>query len=143
MRHQNSGITGSSAGPLEQQCPVGQLLEPAGFKDIGIELRQLSDEFFKFRIVFHRMVFMGNGSAPDKLRQRLHRWKFFQKSGIIPLDGLHPGLLKHDLGNPDMVGLPILPPGQRPLVFLEPGQQPCRKRSRKRIFCHHAALLMQ
>ena len=60
-------------------------------------------------------------------RQRLHRGKRREKPAIVALHRLHPGLLEHDLREPDVVGLPIPPPGKIPAVFLVPGQQQPRQ----------------
>ena len=40
---------------------------------------------------------------------------------------LHLGLLAHDLGDPHLVGLVALPPGQRPVAFGKPAEQPLVK----------------
>ena len=57
------------------------------------------------------------GSKGLDIRQRR------QKTEVVALDGLHPGLLEHDLRQPDVVRLPILPPRQIPPVFGVPSGQ--------------------
>ena len=63
-----------------------------------------------------------------------------EKAGIVPLHGLHPGLLEHDLRDPDVVGLPVLPPGKVPFVLFIPGQQPLGQLRGKRSGVHRADL---
>ena len=46
-----------------------------------------------------------------------------KKPGIIRPDRLHSRLLEHDLREPDMIGLPVLPPRQIAGVFREPVKQ--------------------
>ena len=46
-----------------------------------------------------------------------------QKAGVVALHSLHAGLLEHDLREPDVVGLPIPPPGQIPGVCGKPVRQ--------------------
>jgi hypothetical protein len=56
-----------------------------------------------------------------------HGGQTFQEPGIIPLDGFYPGLLKHDLGQPNTVGIPVFSPGQIPSVIPIPGKQCARQ----------------
>ncbi len=46
-----------------------------------------------------------------------------QKAGVVVEDGSHPGLLQHDLGDPDAVGVGGSPPREIAGVGIEPGQQ--------------------
>ena len=46
-----------------------------------------------------------------------------EKAGIIALHGFHPGLLKHNFRQPDVVRLPVLPPGKHTPVLPVPGQK--------------------
>ena len=45
-----------------------------------------------------------------------------QKAGVVVEDGGHPGLLQHDLGDPDSVGVSGSPPREISRVGIEPGQ---------------------
>ena len=55
--------------------------------------------------------------------QSLHIRERLEKTGIVTLHCLHPGLLQHDLRDPDMVRLPVRAPGQFPAIFQIPRQQ--------------------
>ena len=61
------------------------------------------------------------------LCQGFHGGYRIQKTAVIPLHRFHPSLLEHNLRQPHMVGLPVLPPWQIPLVGLIPGQQQFRQ----------------
>jgi len=49
--------------------------------------------------------------------------KSFQKTWIVPQNPLHLGLLQHDLGDQDVVGVLSAPPGQIPPVLGIPRQK--------------------
>ena len=51
----------------------------------------------------------------------------FQKTGVVALYRLYPGLLQHDLREPHMVGLFIRPPGEISPTFPIPGDQKAGK----------------
>ena len=63
-----------------------------------------------------------------------------QKAGIVALDGLHAGLLEHDLREPDVIGLPVLPPGQVPGVCGEPVRQNLYQLSNSLLPVHYDLL---
>ena len=46
----------------------------------------------------------------------MDRWKRLKPSLIIRNDRIDSGLLKHDLGNPDLVGSAGVPPGEVPFT---------------------------
>ena len=58
------------------------------------------------------------------LRQGAHIGERLQEAGVILPRGFDPGLLQHDLRDPDLVGRGLLPPGQGPPVGPIPGDQP-------------------
>ena len=62
-----------------------------------------------------------------------------QKAHVIPLHGLHARLLKHDLRQPDVIRLAILPPRQRTVPRRIPAEQPPGKRIWK-LHCSHSLL---
>src|SRR4029077_9704930 len=52
-----------------------------------------------------------------------HAGKSFQEPLVKREYRLYPGLLKHDLGEPDLVGIARSPPGKVPAVLVEPSQE--------------------
>ena len=63
-------------------------------------------------------------------RQRFHRGEAIEEALVIRDDGLRAGLLQHDLGNPDAVGVGGAPPGQIAMAAAVPGEQPLHSRTR-------------
>ena len=63
-----------------------------------------------------------------------------KEAGVVAPDGLHARLLEHDLRQPDMIRLPVLPPGQIPVAGRVPAQQQGRKGLRQRMG-HRSGLL--
>ena len=57
------------------------------------------------------------------LRQGLNAGEPGHEALIIGDDGIHPGLLKHDLRHPNTVGVGVLAPGQNAGALPVPGQQ--------------------
>ena len=55
--------------------------------------------------------------------QSLHRGECLQKAGIIPQHRRYPGLLQHDLRDPDLIRVCGPPPGQVPGIGPIPRQQ--------------------
>ena len=56
----------------------------------------------------------------------LHIGEALEKPLVVGDDGVDPGLLEHDLGNPGSVGIDRLAPGQVPLVCPVPVEQKLR-----------------
>ena len=56
-------------------------------------------------------------------RQILDGGKLTEKAEVIPFDGLHAGLLAHDLAQPDMIWLAVRTPGEGTLAVLIPVEQ--------------------
>ena len=52
----------------------------------------------------------------------------FQKPGIVTFYRFYPGLLEHDLRQPDVIRFFVPAPGKIPAVFFIPGQQNSRKK---------------
>ena len=92
-----------AAVPLHED--VGRLLQAAGPAVIAQTLPQLQQPLLR------------QGG------QLGYRGAGLQKSLVIAQHRLHPGLLQHDLGQPDVVGGRLPPPGQVPGVFRIPAQQ--------------------
>ena len=56
-------------------------------------------------------------------RQGGHVGQGLHKTAVIAHHSGHPGLLEHNLADPDVIGGGIAPPGQHPGVLVVPGQQ--------------------
>ena len=52
-------------------------------------------------------------------------WKRFQKVLVVRNHCSNPGLLKHDLRNPDRIRVSCLPPGEISSLFLKPLKKLC------------------
>ena len=79
----------------------------------------------------HQHIMTASGERSD-IRQRR------QKPRIIWLDGLHSGLLEHDLREPDMIRLTVSAPRQIARILREPFRQ--QRRDPVQLFqCLHSA----
>jgi hypothetical protein len=58
--------------------------------------------------------------------QGTHGWKSREKATIIGNNRLHLGLLEHDLGNPNRIRIPCVPPGEIAGMTGVPSEQFCR-----------------
>ena len=64
--------------------------------------------------------------------------KLGEETGIVALHGLDARLLEHDLGEPDVIGFAVTPPGQVAFVLFIPAEQ---RREKIRRECHDEIFL--
>ena len=101
MRHEHCRCALALALPAVEQGAVRQTGKSAFFGNIRKQLRQLADELFKLRVVFKRMVVVGDGFAFYKLRKGLDggiavKFNSFNLALFLRLWGEHKGSCKDD-----------------------------------------------
>ena len=69
--------------------------------------------------------------------QSCDRWKGLQESLVVGYDRIDLSLLKHDLRDPDAVGVPVYSPREISPMFLEPLEEPVLNVAYIRIGFHH------